>query len=55
MIDEEKFIRLAIEEALDAGRMGEVPIGAVITDASKNVISSLMKTWLFMLLFWFVE
>lgn len=40
MTTDEKFIRLAIEEALEAGRMGEVPIGAVITDASQNVISS---------------
>lgn len=40
MTTDEKFIRLAIEEALDAGRMGEVPIGAVITDASDKVISS---------------
>lgn len=39
MIDDKKFIRLAIEQALEAGRMGEVPVGAVITDASQNVIS----------------
>ena len=40
MIDDKKFMRLAIEEALEAGRMGEVPVGAVITDASQKVISS---------------
>lgn len=40
MKDDEKFMRLAIEEALEAGRLGEVPIGAVITDGSDKVISS---------------
>lgn len=40
MKDDEKFMRLAIEEALEAGRLGEVPIGAVITDSSDKVISS---------------
>ncbi len=40
MKDDEKFMRLAIEQALMAGRLGEVPIGAVITDSSDKVISS---------------
>ena len=38
--DDEKFMRLAIEQAQIAGRMGEVPIGAVITDGSGNIVSS---------------
>ena len=40
MKDDEKFMRLAIEQAEIAGRLGEVPIGAVITDSSGKVISS---------------
>lgn len=38
--DDEKFMRLAIEQAEIAGHMGEVPIGAVITDSSHKVIST---------------
>lgn len=38
--DDEKFMRLAIEQAEIAGRMGEVPIGAVITDNSHCIIST---------------
>ena len=38
--DDEKLMRLAIEQAQIAGRMGEVPIGAVITDESGDVVSS---------------
>ncbi len=38
--DDEKFMRLAIEQAHIAGRMGEVPIGAVITDKSGGIIST---------------
>jgi tRNA(adenine34) deaminase len=38
--DDERFMRLAIEQAQIAGRMGEVPIGAVISDKSGQVISS---------------
>ncbi|MEW6145533.1 MAG: tRNA adenosine(34) deaminase TadA [Thermodesulfobacteriota bacterium] len=38
--DDEKFMRLAIEQAQIAGRMGEVPVGAVITDGSDSVVSS---------------
>ena len=38
--DDEKFMRLAIEQAEIAGRMGEVPIGAVITDSSQRIIST---------------
>jgi tRNA(adenine34) deaminase len=38
--DDEKFMRLAIEQAQIAGRMGEVPIGAVITDGRGNIVSS---------------
>lgn len=38
--EDERFMRLAIEQARIAGRMGEVPIGAVITDGEDKVISS---------------
>jgi tRNA(adenine34) deaminase len=38
--DEKKFMRLAIEQAQIAGRIGEVPIGAVITDGGGNIVSS---------------
>ena len=38
--DDEKFMRLAIEQAQIAGRTGEVPIGAVITDKSGGIVSS---------------
>lgn len=40
MTDDEKFMRLAIEQGETAGRLGEVPIGAVITDRSDKVIST---------------
>ena len=40
MKEDEKFMRLAIEKALEAGRLGEVPVGAVIADSSERVISS---------------
>lgn len=35
-----KFILLAIEQAQLAGSIGEVPIGAIITDKHNNLISS---------------
>lgn len=35
-----KFMLLAIEQAQLAGSIGEVPIGAVITDQNNNLISS---------------
>jgi tRNA(adenine34) deaminase len=38
--DDEKFMRLAIEQAQIAGRIGEVPIGAVITDGRDIIVSS---------------
>ncbi len=38
--EDERFMRLAIEQARIAGRMGEVPIGAVITDGEDKVVSS---------------
>lgn len=40
MKNDEKFMRLAIEQAEIAWRLGEVPIGAVVTDSSDKVISS---------------
>lgn len=38
--DDERFMRLAIEQAEIAGRIGEVPIGAVIADSSEQLIST---------------
>ena len=38
--DDEKYMRLAIEEALKARDMGEVPVGAVIVDENGGIISS---------------
>jgi len=38
--NDRKFMLLAIEEAQLAGSIGEVPVGAVITDLSHNLISS---------------
>lgn len=38
--EDEKYMRLAIEQAEIAGRIGEVPIGAVITDKAGRLISS---------------
>ncbi|HVY55509.1 MAG TPA: tRNA adenosine(34) deaminase TadA [Thermodesulfobacteriota bacterium] len=38
--DDEKFMRLAIEQARIAGRMGEVPIGAVMIDSEGKLLSS---------------
>ena len=38
--NDSKFMLLAIEQAQLAGSIGEVPIGAVITDQNNNLISS---------------
>ncbi len=38
--DDEKYMRLAIKEALKARDMGEVPVGAVIVDEDGGIISS---------------
>ncbi len=38
--DDEKFMRLAIEQARIAGRLGDVPIGAVIIDCVGKLLSS---------------
>lgn len=35
----ERFIRMAIDEAIAAGRMGEVPVGAVIVDMDGRIIA----------------
>lgn len=37
--DDEIYMRLAIEQAEIAGRIGEVPIGAVIADKSQRIVS----------------
>lgn len=37
--NDEKNMRLALAEAEAAGRMGEVPIGSVITDSTGNILS----------------
>ena len=39
-INYEHFMRLAIEQAQLAGRIGEVPIGAVIVNSEQRVIST---------------
>ena len=36
---DEKFMRLALEQAEEARRLNEVPVGAVITDIDHNIIS----------------
>jgi tRNA(adenine34) deaminase len=38
-LDDERFMRLAIKEALKAGRIGEVPVGAVVVGGSGEIIS----------------
>jgi len=37
-MDHEKYMRLALMEALEAFRAGEIPVGCVITDKGGNVI-----------------
>ena len=37
---DEQLMRLALAEAEEAGRMGEVPVGAVIVDGSGRVLST---------------
>lgn len=44
MSNDETFMRLAIEQARMAGRVGEVPIGAVITDREGNILSRAHNT-----------
>ena len=39
MIDKSEFMQIALEEARKAGERGEVPVGAVIVDADKNIIA----------------
>ena len=36
---DEKFMRLALKEAKKAGRIGEVPVGAVIVDQNSTILS----------------
>ncbi|MEP3653667.1 MAG: tRNA adenosine(34) deaminase TadA [Litorimonas sp.] len=38
-MDDEHYMRLAIEEAKAAARRGEVPVGAVLVNADGNVVS----------------
>ena len=38
--NDEQLMRLALTEAEEAGRMGEVPVGAVITDGSGRILST---------------
>jgi tRNA(adenine34) deaminase len=42
--DDERFMRMAIEEALKAERIGEVPIGAVIVGEDGEIISRAHNT-----------
>jgi len=37
---DEQLMRLALAEAEEAGRMGEVPVGAVIVDGSGRILST---------------
>ena len=39
-MDREHYMRLALELAREAARMGEVPVGCVITDPDGNVIGT---------------
>ena len=39
LLDDERFMRLAIEEALKAESIGEVPIGAVVVGENGEIIS----------------
>ena len=43
-IDDEKFMRLALEEAAEAGRRDEIPIGAVIVAAGEIVATAGNRT-----------
>lgn len=36
---DEKFMRLALKEAEKAGRIGEVPVGAIIVDQNSSILS----------------
>jgi len=38
--NDERLMRLALYEAEEAGRMGEVPVGAVIADGSGRILST---------------
>jgi tRNA(adenine34) deaminase len=38
-VQDEHFMRLALDEARKAGKRGEVPVGAVIVDEHQNVLS----------------
>ncbi len=38
-LSHEHFMEMAVEQAIRAGRMDEVPIGAVMVDAHQNVIA----------------
>lgn len=38
--NDERLMRLALSEAEEAGRMGEVPVGAVIADGSGRILST---------------
>ena len=39
MIDKEKWMNLALDEAFKAERLGEVPVGAVIVSSDGELIS----------------
>ena len=38
-MDDREYMRLALDEAADAARRGEVPVGAVLVDASGHVVA----------------
>jgi tRNA(adenine34) deaminase len=43
-LDDEKLMRLALAQAAEAGRRGEVPIGAVIVDGEKVIAAAANQT-----------
>lgn len=48
MIDDSKYMQLALAEARKAAELGEIPIGAVLVDAAGEVIAAahnMRETW----------
>ncbi len=40
LLEDEKYMRLALEQASRAGRLGEVPVGAVLVAKDREIIST---------------
>ena len=48
MLEDSRYMRMALEEAQKAYALGEIPIGAVIVDGEGNVVSrghNMRETW----------